>query len=318
MTGSHTLSAQYSGDVNYAAGTSPPTSFVVVKATPTLTGYGVGGPVVAGVTATATAAVLGSQGGVAPTGTVTFYNNNVVIPGTVSYTSTTSPPFLNASMPTIFATPGTYPITASYSGDANYNPVTSPGTQSLIVLGPISVVRGAGIVVSSPGLGGTTPITVNANGGFSGAVTVSCTPDPTALETTCSLTSGSNSGSSVQINVSGAGASLTFMVTTTAPHQLARRGAAPFGVPPGIALAGLLVVFVPAVRRHRTALLCLLGVCVTLGLGACGGSNSTGGGGSGKIDPGTGLAQYSYTVTATTGTGVSLYTTTTQVPVLVN
>lgn len=318
VVGNHTLSAQYSGDANYAAATSPQTNFMVLQDTPNFLTLGAsnatGTPIVAGQSAMLNATVDGSYPGAHPTGTITFSVNNVVISGTVSYTSTTSPALLNATIPTVFASPGTYTLSASYSGDANYTSASYPTPQNVTILGPISIARGAGIVVSSPGLSGSTSISVTPNGGFSGTAIVSCTPDPTALETTCSLTSGSTSGSSVQVNVSGSGASLTFNIATTAPHQMARQNVPPSGGPSNssIAFAGMVILIFPAIRRRRTTFLCVLGLCLTLGLGACGG------GASSKADPGTGLAQYSYTVTATTGTGASQYTTTTQVPVLVN
>ena len=319
--GSHAISAQYSGDANYAASTSPPSVFTVVQATPTITGFGVGGSVVAGQTATAIATVLGSQRGVPPTGTITFYNNSVAIPGTVTYTSTTSPPFLNATMPTVFSTPGTYPITAGYSGDANYASVTTGTPQSLVVLGPVSITPANGIVVAIPGSGGSSTFSVTPNGGFSGAATVTCTPDPTARETTCTLVSGTSSGSTVQVNVSGAGPSFTLNVTTTAPHQLAREQPPSLTARSPLVLAGLLALFLPASKRRRKHLLYMIGMALTFGLVACGGgSGSTGGGssGGGNTDPGTAIGTYSFTLTATTGSDTSAFTTAASVSVTVN
>ena len=319
--GNHTTSAQYSGDANYAASTSAVSTFTVTPATPDFASLGVGntggGPLVVGQNATATATIFGSSAGVAPTGTVTFYANGVAIPGTATYGNVNSPPTLTASLSTVFPTPGSVSISASYSGDANYSPVTY-APASFNVLGPISVTGGAGIVISSPGSGGSTTLSIIPNGPFSGTATVSCTPDPKAKETGCSLTSGANSGSTLQVNVSGTGTNMTFNVTTTAPHQVARQDLPHHGVPSEIALAGLFALFLPAVRRRRPATLCLLGLglVLTLGLVACGGSS--GGGGGGNLDSATAPGQYYFTVTATTGSGASQVTTTAQVPVLVN
>jgi len=66
----------------------------------------------------------------APTGTVTFYSNGTVIPGTVTYTTGTGGDFgLNASLTasSFFSAPGTYSITAAYSGDQNYAASSSGG-----------------------------------------------------------------------------------------------------------------------------------------------------------------------------------------------
>ncbi len=281
IIGNHTISAQYSGDANYAAGTAPPTTFAVVKATPDINGLRCCG--------NGCRRSVRDRDSIHPriaTGSGPHRHRHVLQTTTSpsqepsATTSNVSPPFLNASMPVIFSTPGTYPITASYSGDANYTAATTSGSQSLIVLGPISVTRGAGIVVTNPGLGGTTSLSVTPNGGFSGTATVSCTPDPNAKETTCNLVCGSTSGSTLQVNVSGSGASMTFNVTTTAAHQ-ARLDTPSFDAPSRIVLAGMLALFLPVFRRRPKYFLCFLGLFLTLGLGACGGSSISGGGGGG-------------------------------------
>ena len=326
--GSHTIATQYSGDANYAASASAPKSFTIGKAQSDVSSLGVGNPaggsVIAGQPAIANATVFGSEYGAAPTGTITFYSNNVAIAGTISYTSSTAPPILSAltaAMPTDFANPGTYSITASYSGDANYTSATSPVPQSLVVLGPVSINAATGMVIADPGAGASSPFTVTPNGGFTGSATVSCTPDPTAKETTCSLTNGTNSGSSLQVNISGTGQSFTLNATTTAPHQLARQEPPIFTPRSPIVFAGLLVFFLPALRRQRRFLLCMIAMALTLGLAACGGGSSGsggGGGGGGSTDPGTATGTYSFTITATTGSGTSAITTTVPFSVSVN
>jgi hypothetical protein len=323
--GSHTLSTQYSGDANYAASTSALSSFTVAQALSFFSQDGVtnpaGGSVIAGQPATAIATVLGSEDGVPPTGTITFYNNNVVIPGTVTYSSSSSPltiSALNATMPTVFTTPGTYSITATYSGDVNYTAATTPVPQSLVVLGPISITAAQGIVIANAGSGGSSTFSVTPNAGFTGAATVTCTPDPAAKETTCTLVNGTNSGSSLQVNVSGAGPSITLNATTTAPHQLARQEPPSFIPRTPLVLAGLLALFLPAVRRRRKFLLCIVGMSLILGLAACGGGGSgSGGGGGGSSDPGTASGTYSFTITATTGSGAGAFTTTSSVSITV-
>ena len=145
--GNHTVSAQYSGDANYAASISPTAAISVVQAPPIFESLGAGntggGPVVAGLSATMNALIYGSSKGAPPTGTVTFLVNNVAVSGTVSYSNVVSPPTLNASIATLFAAPGSYPISATYSGDANYSSATYPVPLTITVLGPISVGRGA-------------------------------------------------------------------------------------------------------------------------------------------------------------------------------
>lgn len=324
--GNHTLSAQYSGDINYAAGTSAITTVQVTQAIPIVAGYGVpnpmGDPVVVGQSRTATANLFGSQRGVPPTGTITFYDNNVALSGTVTYilsnATSTIMSSLYASMPVTFSTSGTHRITVGYSGDANYTSATSTGSQSLVVLGPVSVTPSAGVTISSPGQSGSTALSVTPNGGFSGTVSLSCTPDPNAKEATCNLASGPSSGSTVQVNVSGSGLNVALNVATTAAHQVAWLGVPHFGPSSGLALASLLTLFLPLFRRHRKYFLCFIALTLTLSLGACAGGGSTSSGGSGNTDLGTLTGTYSFTVTATTGSGANLVTSTTQVAVMVN
>jgi hypothetical protein len=328
--GQHTLSATYSGDVNYAGGASSVIPVLVVQAPAEINGYGFeapqGSPVVVGQSATAIATVFGSQYGAAPTGTVTFYDNNVALTDTVSYTSSVNPPILSALNTTTqhtFTTPGTHQITVGYSGDANYTSATVPVPQTLVVLGPLSVTPEGSVPVSSPGLNGSTTLAVTPNGGFTGTASLSCTPDPRASETTCSLTSGSSSGSTVQVNVPAAGLNVTLNVTTTAAHQVARLESPGFGSVSKVALAGMLLILLPIFKRHRKYFLCLIGLTLALSLGACGGGGGTGGGGGGgggggNTDPGTATGTYNFTITASTGSGSSLITSTTEVTVAVN
>lgn len=319
--GNHTLSAQYSGDANYTAGASPVTTVAVTQAVPNFLGWGVENPggnsVFVGQAATATANLYGSQAGAPPTGSLTFYDNNVALAGTVSYTTSTLPGILYATMHPVFTTPGTHQITASYSGDANYTSATTPLAQSLVVLGPVSVTPAGLVTVTSPGQAGATTLAITSNGGFSGTASLNCAPDPAASEATCSLTSGTSAGTTVQVNVTAAGLNVSFNVATTAPHQLAREESPAFGPISKVALAGFLILFLPLLKRSRKHLLCLIALVFALGLGACNGGGGGGGGGS-KTDPGTAVGTYKFTVTATTGTGSSVVTSTAQVTVTVN
>jgi hypothetical protein len=221
-------------------------------------------------------------------------------------------------VPTVFANPGTYSITASYSGDANYSPSTTPVAQSLIVLGPVSINAATGFVIANPGAGGSSTFTVTPNAGFTGAATVSCTPDPAAKETTCTLINGTNSGSSLQVSIGGAGQSFTLNATTTAPHQLARQEPPSFTPRAPLVFACLLALVLPAFRRQRKYLLCTIAMALTLGLAACGGGSSgSGGGGGGSTDTGTATETYSFTITATTGSGATAFTTNSAVSITV-
>jgi hypothetical protein len=320
--GNHTFSAQYTGDAYYAAGTSAASPVSVVPATPIFLTYGAGNsdgtPVVVFQSTTASATLDGSQKGVPPTGTITFYDTGSPLAGTVTYTTSTTPGVLYASMPVVFSTPGAHPISASYSGDPNYASATTPIPDQLKVLGPVSVAADAGIVIASPGQSGSTTLKVTANGGFTGTATLTCTPDPGALETGCSLANGSTTAPSVQVNVDGSPINVSMTVTSTAPHSTALLNFPHIGGKFRAALAGILILCVPFFKRRRGLLIGGLVFILFVGLGACGGGRSGGNSGGGTTDPGTPAGAYSFTVSTTTGTGANQVTISTPVNVVIN
>ena len=308
--GSHTLSAAYSGDTNYEASASSPVTFTVLKGSAPLF-LGLSNGAVVGQTATITLTILEPPYGIVPTGTVAFYDGGVLIVGTVTYKVQPSGQSLVASISSSFSTIGDNSITANYSGDANYAP-ESTGS-NLVVVGPVSIQQQPGyVIIASPGQSGSNTLTITPNGGFTGAVSLACTVDPKASESTCGFTSGTNSGSTLQVNVGIGATTVTFNVGTTASHTIAKLDSAPLGTAATIAMAGALVLFLPVRKRYRTLSACLIVIAITLGLGACGGGSgglgggtSGSGGGSSHIDPGTPSGTYTFGATATAGSGTS-------------
>ena len=126
--GNHTLTAQYSGDANYAGGTSAPNTFAVGPAPTYFIFQSVTpNPTTLSLPVTATLEVTSNSCAAALTGQVTFYDNNAPMSGTVTYTSEPPCGYLLANLsPYTFTQAGTHSITATYSGDANYKTVTEP------------------------------------------------------------------------------------------------------------------------------------------------------------------------------------------------
>ena len=182
---------------------------------------------------------------------------------------------------------------------------------------PFSISADSGVSVSSPGQSGSTTITVSPNGGFTGTVTLSCTPDSAATEADCTFTSGSTSGATLPVDLNGSSATVTFNVTTTAPHSVAALHVVPFGMPAGLTATAMLLLLIPVVHRRRRGTLGLAALACILILGACGSGGSGGGGGGGHTDPGTPSGNYTFTVTGTSGSGSSAATVSTSVPVAV-
>jgi predicted thioesterase len=177
--GSDPITAQYPGDTTYAP-ESPTTTEVVAKAT----GIGdtlasnpnpsvFGSPVI--ITET-----LPTVGGVAPSGTVTFFYPAGTAIGTVTVSNGT------ASITTSTLPVGTDPITATYSGDSNYATVNSGpdnqvvGTataQATLAVGPNPATFGTPVTISETlipinGVCPPGPVSFFSNGTLIGTGTV--------------------------------------------------------------------------------------------------------------------------------------------------
>jgi len=217
--GQRTLGAQYGGDNNYNAGSG--TVLVTVTPAPTsTTPVTAQGAITQPVTLT-TGIQDPNTAGTAlptPTGTVTFYSNGAVIPGTPTYSLSSNGQFFftMATLVTTFPASGSYTLTASYSGDQNYQPSAStpsqvtlqypipavsanPATQTILSGTPVTVTATVdttnklkpptGTVTLGNGnvgtLGGPTTCTqtTDSNGNYACQATVTFTPPPSTVST---------------------------------------------------------------------------------------------------------------------------------------
>lgn len=118
--GTHSITAGYGGNPDYGPVTSSAISQVVNKATPTITLATSVNPSAYGAAVTFTAMLP-----TGPTGSVTFYSGSTSLgSGTVSSTK--------ATLTTTSLALGTDSITAKYSGDTNYNTVTSSALSQVV------------------------------------------------------------------------------------------------------------------------------------------------------------------------------------------
>jgi subtilase family serine protease len=132
--GTNSITAQYSGDNSFSPPSVPASPvFNIAPASTTMGVPSVSGGTV-GMPFQANVVVRSSSFGAAPTGTVTFLVNGNPVSGTISYSAlagTVSNPTATltayfGSSPSVFASPGAYTISASYSGDGNYGASSSP------------------------------------------------------------------------------------------------------------------------------------------------------------------------------------------------
>jgi hypothetical protein len=161
--GMHVLSAAYSGDDSFAASSTPTIyNLTVTPAAVSATLQTVGSTFVAGtpfgVTVSGSAQVVA---GVAPTGTITFLDGNTPLGAPVTITGTASQPGssprFSASASFTVTSAGQQSISAQYSGDANYAPLTVPAvaidvlnpTITTVVETPSNIIYGATVIVTA-------------------------------------------------------------------------------------------------------------------------------------------------------------------------
>jgi hypothetical protein len=124
-TGTHSITAVYSGDPNFTGSTSAALSQTVNKATTTTTIAASPNPAALGQAVTFTAAVVSSTGAI-PNGNVTFAQGSSVL-GTASLDSTG-----HASVTTSSLMAGNNNVTASYAGSANFLASTSTSVTEVV------------------------------------------------------------------------------------------------------------------------------------------------------------------------------------------
>ena len=143
-TGSHSITAVYSGESNRFPSTSPALNQVVVVKEASSTSLSSSlNPSTYGNAVTYTATVTSASG--TPTGTVTFRDGSVVLgTGTLSTGSAT---FSTASLPA-----GTHSITAEYGGDGGYLTSTSSALSQVVGKASSSTAISSGTGIATGGI----------------------------------------------------------------------------------------------------------------------------------------------------------------------
>jgi pseudomonalisin len=317
--GSYSVTADYLGDSVYSPSNSAPLALAVQKLASTAQLSATAGSIGIGggksYIATIGAAVNTGSTVSAPSGTVQLYSNGVSLGSPFAVGAIPPQGGQAFSPPETFTTPGTYAITAVYSGDADWQSSTASGSiygLTLTVL-PTPASYQVSAVSSSLSLkagatsGNTDQINIPGFLGFTGTVNLNCSVayNGTAALTdapTCSLFKNS-----VTVNPDSL-ASTSITIVSTTPHDV-RGFNLPFGGGPRgggwsrsgeTALCALLLFFVPLRRRSWRALAILLVFAV--GFNAL--SGCSGGGGSSTTPPpptpvvGTTTGNYTVSITA--------------------
>ena len=165
--GAHTIIATYSGDTLYTGSTANLTQKVIGP--PNIQLVSSLNPSTPNVNVTFTVTVSSSNG--TPTGTVIFNDGSTALTIALPLDGSGVAAFSTATL-----APGTHPITALYSGDANFPTVTSPIVSQRVEDYTIVVMPASASIKT--GHSASFMITTTPLGGFSSPVTLQCTNLP--------------------------------------------------------------------------------------------------------------------------------------------
>jgi hypothetical protein len=260
--GTYNVTATYPGDGDYNATTATGASFTVTKATPSFSESAAPASVPYGTADTLSVTGLPAGAG----GTVTFSSGSTTL-------CTTMLPAMSCNTSTSLG-PGTYDVTATYSGDSNNNSatatgasftVTTAGTSMTESAAPASIPYGAQDTLSVAGLPGAATGTVTFT---SGSATLCTAPLPApSCQTSMTLSPGAYSvtatypGDSNYDSTNATGASFTVTKATTAMIESAAPAAIPYGMQDTLSVTGLpvdvtgTVIFVSGTATLCTATL---------------------------------------------------------------
>jgi hypothetical protein len=300
--GSHTYTAKFNGDSNYAPSTGVPETTSIIYGTAlnmsvdkTTVQYG------QGVTLTAIVDTFQNSGPPISHAVSFFANGATPVPGTVTYTPTKDSSGNVALQATFTITPqssvGYYAI---FAGDANYNGSASSQIPVTVNIPGFTVADSPPSITVVAGLSGTATVTVTPATNSSSPVTLSCATGSLPAGAVCSfspqtvtLSNGTPATSTLTL------ATLPPSNNTTASATVLPHASGPFSGPSRwrgpailIVLTSILLFILPrASRRYRIAMGLASAFALTFLLSCGAGSgNGTGGGGGGNVQVPTSIA----------------------------
>lgn len=269
FAGSYNLRAQYQGDNTFASSLSSNSATLTIpKLTPVTTfttsaDYLNPGAQIT-LNFTAQGVMVNQWVEQDPIGTVTFsdsLNGGAAVPlGTFPVNLINAPGRLGGYSGRFALSTGTHLLTAVYSGNPNFNPVTS--TATVVITPPDFVLTSKDSSLSIPaGTSASAALTLTPVLGFSGATNITCTGAPVGA--TCTLTPN-------QLNLSSAqNVTVTVSIPAAAPTQLAQKSSPLLlrGLG-GLSLAGLALLFIPRRWKQGRVWLAFFLMLIPMGCGS--------------------------------------------------
>jgi subtilase family serine protease len=306
--GSYTLTANYQGDSVFSPSSTSGTVAVQklvsgLQLSDSAASIGIGG----GISSYIVIPNISGSTAPAATGTIQLYSNGVALGAPFALPQALGLTAQGSSPANIFSTAGTYTITATYSGDANWTPATAPGT-TLTVLSTPAYYQ---LSVSSPTMtfragdvgNNVNGVNVASELGFVGTVNLNCAvtyngPGTPAGAPTCKLSSNT-----VTFPLGSSLSEPSLTINTTARSNIRASGLFVNGgsergnlQPEKVVFCALLLCFVPLRRREWRALMILIVLAAGFNaLSGCSGGSSTN---TPSTPIGTSAGSYTVTVTA--------------------
>ena len=287
--GSHTLSAQYSGDSNYAASTTSAPVNVLhgaaasISFSPSTVNYGS----TVTITGIIDTSVPMSNTALKPTGTVSLYGSaDGQITSGVSTTIADASGNWEIHLTATITPSNSEGFNIIYSGDSNYGVVSATSAFLTVVLPDFSLTPNPGALTITAGQTGSMTVTIAPTTSLSSTVTLSCAA-PVMIGITCSVSPASvnlsnNNSATTTVSFATIGPS---NATTAAVRQKHSALIWPFWMSGGrlclgcIGIATLLMLLIPSRRRHHRVAFGAAATCLVVWALGCGGGSGGGGGG---------------------------------------
>ena len=285
--GSHSLTAKYSGDSNYASSVSAVPFSVSVNSPTTTTLNSSSSNIILGNSVTLTAVVDTAYKSPFPAHNVVFYGTSEGnFPGTITYTNITDSSGNAALQASLVVTPSSNEaIFATFNGDTNYASSGSNPLDLTIITPDFTLGPSAPTINVTAGQTGTAQLTITPLTTYTSSVTMSCPGGGTLpIGSTCAFSSN-------PVALSSSAAALTTLSVSTLAPSLAAAflPAKEFFVSrlaPGggwwllSAAAGMaaFVLLLPGCRQYRPAFSLSI-VCVVSFAVGCGTTSGSSGGG---------------------------------------
>ena len=293
--GPNSVTATYAGDSNYSSVTSNAVTVNVMQpagVTASVSPHSVN----AAQNFTVSATLSGVNDQPAPTGGIFFYAYGAG--GSWSAPGTLANGAWSFTFPAAQWLPGTVQISATFSGDTVYAPVTA--TVPVTITAPFAIAATTASFQAGATSGNTSTVTITPENGFTGTVYLSCSlmsyPNSAQHLAACSVPSS--------VNVTGTAAVTAAMsITSTPPTTTA--WTSPHGgwfaanAATAMAAFGLVGISCCDRRKRKLKLLSILFLlAVFAGCGSGGGNSGGGGGGGGQKVGGTTPGTYTFMVQA--------------------